>query len=143
MDTFAKRFRECREKANLKQREIAAVCLYPDGESIERAAVSYWESQTDKDRTRPSLDWLVAAAKKMGASIDYMTGLTNTTIGYEPLDPASLDLIKKWESLPQNLKDNIEGQIQAFSSTVYKTATFNQDDIYKVADKDDTSGKTK
>lgn len=73
-DTFGQRFRECRERAGLTQDQIAAVCKNKDGQEVSRSAISGWEN----DKDRPTYENLFQAASRMGASVDYMMGLSRS-----------------------------------------------------------------
>jgi transcriptional regulator with XRE-family HTH domain len=71
--TFGQRHREVRKQAGLTQEEIAAVCKNRDGTPLSGSAISGWEN----DKDRPSFDNLYATASKMGASVDYLMGLSD------------------------------------------------------------------
>ena len=108
-DLFAERFRGMRQQAGLTLDDIAEVCLNRSGEAPSRAAIAQWEKA---DGTRPSFDNLVAAAKRMRVSIDYLTGLTDnpamTTAfyaseklaEYRTLSAEAYALARQWDRLP-------------------------------------------
>lgn len=108
MDTFARRFREQRLKAGLSQNAIAEVCRNLKGEGLSRAAVAQWEARDASKRTRPDFDNLISAAKKMGASIDYLVGLTDDPAPVKPgLSPEAYELAREWDRLPFTAKDTV------------------------------------
>lgn len=61
--------------------DIAEVCTNRDGDQLSRSAISQWEKvkedKDEKEPARPSFFNLIAAARKIGASIDYLVGLTD------------------------------------------------------------------
>lgn len=88
-DVFAERFKQERKIANLTLDDIADVCKNRDGQSLSRAAVSMWEKQGG---VRPSFENLVAAARKMNVSVDYLVGLIDQKHRIEPTaDPLSIE----------------------------------------------------
>jgi transcriptional regulator with XRE-family HTH domain len=80
-NVFPERFKAERLRAGLTLDQIAEVCVNRDGETPSRAAIIQWQKP---DGTRPTFENLVAAARRMNTSIDYLVGLTDNpkkTIG--------------------------------------------------------------
>ena len=71
---FAERLKQERQLAKLSQDDIADVCLNRDGQPLSRAAVSLWEKPGGN---KPTFENLVAIAKRLSASIDYLVGLSD------------------------------------------------------------------
>jgi transcriptional regulator with XRE-family HTH domain len=108
-DIFAERFRAARKSAGLTLDDIAEVCHNRAGEAPSRAAIAQWEKQNG---TRPSFENLIAAARRLGVSIDYLTGLTNSpppygglhaseeVMHYRALSQEAIRLAEQWDRLP-------------------------------------------
>ncbi len=103
--TFGSRFRKAREDAGLSQEDIAAVCRNRKGEELTRAAVSYWE----KDKERPSFENLVAAAKRLNVSIDYLVGRTPEVSG---ISAEAVKFAQQWEALPRDARESVSGYLR-------------------------------
>lgn len=105
VDQFARRFRQARDAAKLKQENIAAACLDSKGEPISRSAVAQWERL--ENPTRPSLEYLAIAAKLMNVSVDYLIGLSNDPKGSVGLSEDALQIARIWDTLPSSVKDDV------------------------------------
>ena len=110
VDLFAKRFKQARESAKLRQEDVAAVCVGKDGEPISRVAVAQWEKPNSP--TRPTVDNLAAAAKRMGASVDYLMGLSDDPKGAVGLSDDALQVARVWDGLPASVKDDVLHALQ-------------------------------
>lgn len=78
--TFAKRFRELREEAGLKQSEIG------DKLGVSRGAISFYENC---DRN-PDIEFVANAAQFFEVSADYLLGLTDAPTN-DPYERAAVD----------------------------------------------------
>ncbi len=118
-DVFAIRFREERERAGLTQEDIATVCRNRSGEPLSSSAVAQWEQP---DGTRPGYENLVAAARRINTSIDYLTGITDrlyeareTTAQYDGLPDDALRLARRWGSLPPSAREAVQRLLDVMS----------------------------
>lgn len=111
-DVFAERFRQARRHAKLSQDDIAAVCRNRSGDQLSRAAIAQWEKPGG---ARPNFYNLVAAARRIGASIDWLVGLTeveSASYGSESLllrkyknaDPRDKQIIRQLLDMDPMLK---------------------------------------
>lgn len=101
-DQFGQRFRECREKAGLNGDQVGAVCRNKDGEPLSKGAISHWEN----GKAKPSYDNLLAAARLMGASLDYLCGISSSQ-GTTGLSRAALELAKRFDSIPESAQETV------------------------------------
>jgi len=122
-NVFSERFKKERERARLTQDDIAEACKNRDGESLSRAAIAQWEDPTG---TKPGFENLVAAATRMGASIDYLVGLSDSPyvektrfsrgVGeergeYRSLSDNAIRLAKQWQRLSPHAQNTIQDLI--------------------------------
>lgn len=120
-DLFSQRFREERERAGLTQDEIAIVCRNREGEPLSRAAIAQWEKA---DGTRPNFENLVAAARRLGVSIDYLAGLSEVKmpkISGENVDTEQDDgevVARQWRQLPPPLRQTVYDLILRMLTTL-------------------------
>lgn len=108
-DIFAERFRAARKSAGLTLDDIAEVCHNRAGETPSRAAIAQWEKENG---TRPSFENLISAARRLGVSIDYLTGITNSPVPagslqageeimhYRALSQEAVRMAEQWDRLP-------------------------------------------
>lgn len=142
MDVFAERFKECRKKARLSQAAIAAVCEGRNkDEQMTRESVAAWE----RGKNKPSADNLIAAAKKMGASIDYICGLIDLkdsqTVNSSHHDGPVAELAAIMTTVPKDIGDPIQqiviqvaklaAQITDRRSGVDWSRVFGQQDLFE------------
>lgn len=119
---FSERLRAERQRAGLSQDDIAEVCKNRDGEMPSRAAIAQWEKPNG---TRPTFDNLVATAKRLNVSLDYLVGLSNRreingnliaaegSPRYNDASENAVRVAKKWQTLPAPTRDAIETLINS------------------------------
>jgi transcriptional regulator with XRE-family HTH domain len=125
---FAERFKAARELAGLTQDDIAEICKNRKGESLSRAAIAQWE---DHEGTKPNFENLVAAAERLGTSIDYLAGLSDkpeielhagmpaeSSDEYRQLSKAALVFARQWQNLPPVARTAIEDLIRALQKII-------------------------
>lgn len=98
--TLGERFKAARIRANLTQKQIADVCRDRYGNVMTNAAVSQWE----QDKSIPTLENLIAACKRMGASADYILGLSSTHDMAYKLSKEAVDHAEDWDNLTESQK---------------------------------------
>lgn len=122
-DIFAARFREAREKAGFTQDEIASVCIGRSGGAMNSAAVAQWEKPNG---TRPTFENLIAAAKYLNVSIDYLVGITDKSMeareesGRYDLPPEALRIARRWLQLSLPARDAVRHLLDVMSKSTIK-----------------------
>lgn len=128
-DLFAERFRETRRRSGLTLDDIAEVCLNRAGEAPSRAAIAQWEKQGG---TRPSFENLVAAARRMKVSLDYLTGLTDNPsmanammasenqAEYRTLSAEAYAIARQWDRLPPAVQRTIRDLLDTMKEMAEK-----------------------
>jgi len=125
VSTFGSRLRKAREDAGLSQDDIAAVCRNRKGGELTRAAISYWETDTE----RPSFENLVAAAKKLRISIDYLVGNVAEESG---LSKEAVKFAQQWEPLPAEARESVVNYMRWVRSMEANKQTDYRDIINRV-----------
>lgn len=122
-DVFSARFKQARERARLTQDEVATACRNRAGEVMNGASIAQWEKP---DGTRPTFENLIAAARRLNTSIDYLTGLTDLpnevreeSANYGFSDE-SMYIASRWAQLPTPAKDAVRNLIEAILKTTIK-----------------------
>lgn len=126
-DVFSERFRVARKQSGLTLDDIAEVCQNRAGEVPSRAAIAQWEKPGG---TKPSFENLVAAARKVGVSLDYLTGLSDNPatvfmVAEKPGEYAALStearrLAHQWERLSPSSKKAIRDLLNSLTGVVQR-----------------------
>lgn len=99
--TFGKRLNELRKNRGLSQEELAKAV------GIHTNVLGRYE----REEAKPSIDIAISLAEKLGVSLDYLVGKTDTE-----LDIATLDKIVSIQKLPEEDKHcimySLDGLIQ-------------------------------
>lgn len=119
-DILSARLKAERERAGLTQADLGNACKNPKtGDPLSGAAVSQWE---DPNGTTPTLENLLAISRRMGASIDYLTGLVDRkkssnhnhvgmareeSAQYHSLTDEAIKVARQWQSLPPGARATI------------------------------------
>lgn len=103
------RFKECREKANLLQKEVAIQL------GIKSPSISDWEH----GKTNPKPEHMVKLAKLYGVSIDYLLGANEASepeeVEIEPIQESSLtddeaEMLRRYRALDDDGKEIIRAE---------------------------------
>lgn len=126
-DIFSERFRAARKQSGLTLDDIAEVCQNRAGDVPSRAAIAQWEKPGG---TKPSFENLIAATRKIGVSLDYLTGLSdNPATGfmvaekpgeYNPLSAEARHLAHQWERLSPSSKKAIRNLLNSLTGVTQR-----------------------
>lgn len=80
------------------------------------ASIAQWEKP---DGTRPTFENLIAAARRLNTSIDYLTGLTDRPdevreeSAHYGISDESLNIARRWAQLPMPARDAVRNLLEA------------------------------
>ena len=103
MSTFGARLKRARTAQGLKQRELASVCRSGQGKPATHSTVSQWE----KGDTKPDFDNLLAIAKKLGVSVDWLLG-HEAGYGGRSLSREAIELAAAYDQLPKQAQETVK-----------------------------------
>ncbi len=97
---FAQRLKEVRQKRNMTQKDLA------DKIAVSATTVSAYENVDEYKRKKPTLDNLVAMAKALEVSIDWLSGLSDNEENNNSMSNEQQDVIPLSEILQHMLELN-------------------------------------
>ena len=110
------RLKEARQRSGLKQNELAAMI------HVSRQAYSLYE----RGERRPGWETMIALAKALNVTTDFLLGLTEDPNPALTLDPREQEFVRTYHRLDERGKDMIDITLREQSR--YSTVTENDED---------------
>jgi len=102
MATFSNRLRKARIDKGMTQTDLGEVCRDRYGNPATHSTISQYE----KGLTTPTVENLMAMARALEVSIDWLLGNSGTFVG-RSLSPDAIRLAKEFDALPKQAQETI------------------------------------
>ena len=102
MTTFGSRLRKAREDKGLTQTKLGEACRDRYGNPATHSAISQYE----KELTTPTVENLMAMAKTLEVSVDWLLGHSGSPTGRD-LSPDAIKLAREFDALPKQAQETV------------------------------------